>query len=170
MSMNATQSKEFDESFKQYVRSELAKYDARIDDLEELVNVKDNRIKELEDRIQELEGRTDLLRLVENSDELEGEQRSAALLQHLHKKATNTSGPDKAAITRDRAEEVLHYPDIHRTTFISDMERCVRLVGDEGVCWYEGRDKGPSRDARLVLDLEGGELPNDLSTKLNGGA
>lgn len=170
MSMNATPTEEVDESFKQYVRSELAKYDARIDELEDLADAKDDRIEELETRVQELESRTDMLRLVEDSDQLDGEQRSAALLQHLHKKATNTSGADRAAITRDRAEEVLHYPDIHRTTYISDMERCVRLVGDVDVCWYEGRDEGPSRDARLILDLEGGEMSNNLSTKLNGGA
>lgn len=170
MSMDTTQPDGVDESFKNYVRSELAAYDARIDELEEQVDSKDDRIEVLESRVEELESRTDMLRLVEDSDQLDGEQRSAALLQHLHRKATNGSGADRAAVTREKAEEVLHFPDIHRTTYISDMERCVDLVGDESVCWYEGRDGGPSREARLILDVDGEELPGDAATKLNGGA
>ena len=158
-----------DATFESYVRSELAKYDARIEELENTIEQKDERIAELETTVEQLDARTDMLRLVENSDEMDGEQRSTALLQHLRKQALKTIGDDRAAISRDRAEQILHYPDIHRTTLITDMQRCVRLVDDETVCWYEGRDDGPEREARLILDLERGEVPATLSTDLEGG-
>ena len=159
-----------DASFERFVRSELARYDSRIEDLEAELEEKNETISRLRDRVNEIDARTDMLRLVEDSDQLDGQQRSAALLQHMQKEARNKSDKDRTAIDRDAADRILHYPDVDRTTIISDMKRCQRMVGDKEICWYEGRDDGNTRSARLVLDLTAGELPADLSTKSNGGA
>lgn len=159
-----------DDSFEQFVRSELARYDARIETLEDELEAKDAEIETLRDRLDEIDARTDMMRLVEDSSDLGPHQRSTALLQHMRQEALNTSGDDQATINRDTAERVLHYPDIDRTTFITDMRRAAKLVGDEDVCWYEGREDGTTREARLILDLEAGDLPTEISTKSDGGA
>jgi len=159
-----------DETFERFVRSELARYDSRIEDLEAKLQEKNETIASLRDQVQELDARTDMLRLVEDSDQLDGQQRSAALLQHMQREAQQQSGEEKTAIDRDTADKILHYPDVDRTTIISDMKRCQRMVGNKEICWYEGRDDGNTRKSRLVLDLTAGDLPVDLSTKSDGGA
>jgi len=159
-----------EESFERFVRSELARYDSRIETLEDELDAKDDEIERLRERVQDLDARTDMMRLIEDSDDLGPHQRSTALLQHLREEARNSTADDSTAINRDRVERVLHYPDIDRTTFITDMKRCVKLVGDKDICWYEGRDDGETREARLVLDLTGGDLPDEVSTKSDGGA
>lgn len=115
---------------------------------------KEERIIELEqefrDRIEELEERTDMLRLVEQADAADGKQRSQALLQHLKRKAQSRQrdGHDPVAvIDAEAAEEALHHPDVHRTTIYSDMERVERLIGDKQACRY--------KDGELRLDLTG---------------
>jgi len=158
-----------DESFQEYVQEELVQYDNRIEELEEKLADRNERIETLEDTVAELDARTDMLRLVEDSDQLSAHERSTALIQHLHKQARNNSGDDRTRISREQTEQALHYPDIDRTTFITDMRRCVKLVGDEDVCWYEGRDEGNTQKSFLYLDLGSGDLPNDLSTAKNGG-
>lgn len=161
MSSSDTAEAQPDEDFESYVRSQLAQYDVRIEELEEKLKARDDRIAELEKKVAELDDRTDMLRLVEDSDQLSGKERSAALLQHLQREARNSSGEDRTAVTRERAEEVLHYPDIDRTTYYTDFKRCVRLVGDEDICWYESSSNG----ARLVLDLDGVENVTQLTTE-----
>lgn len=145
--------------------SKLASLENRIEELEAENQKKDRQISDLERTVEALEARTDLLSLVENSDAMDGMERSIALLQHLQRKAEKEAkrGRSKsAAIDKDAAEEALHHPDIDRTTYYSDFRRCERLVGDERVCYYEG-----GSPARLVLNLENGDVPPKFST--NGG-
>lgn len=129
-----------------------------IDALEESVQEMDDRIEELEDEVARLDSRTDLLDLVQSSDEMDGEQRSTALIQHLHKaaqKQRDRGEPAMASVNRDEAEAALQYPDVERTTIYRDMERAIRLVGNEAVLWYESASGGESR---LKLNLETGDL------------
>lgn len=118
--------------------------------------------EQLRERVDELDSRTDLLQLVENSDDLNGEQRSIILLQHLQKaaqRARERGQPAQASVDRDQAERALQYPDVERTTIYRDMERAARLVGNDDVCWYESRGHG---ETWLKLDLEAGEIPDDV--------
>lgn len=150
----------------QYIIQEIARMKNRIEELEEESREKNQRIADLEDTVEVLEARTDLLDLVEDSDEMDGMQRSVTLLQHLQKKAETEARRGRtrsAALDKSAAEEALHHPDIDRTTYYSDFRRSVRLVGDESVCYYESEPK-----ARLVLNLENGDVPAKFSTG-NGG-
>lgn len=145
---------------------QLAKLDNRVDELETKTQRQAEKIEDLEQQTKTLEARTDLLSLVEDSDEMDGMQRSVTLLQHLQKKAEaerKRGRSESAAIDKEGALEALHYPNIDRTTVYSDMRRCVRLVGDEEVCYYEG-----GNGARVVLNLENGDVPANFST--DGGA
>lgn len=147
----------------QYVLEELARMESTIEELQTTVAEKDRRIDRLEDRVDELDERTDMLRMVEQADQMTAQQRRAALLQHLYREAKRNGG--STAINRDRAEEVLHFPDIHRTTYYTDFEEIERLVDDDAVCQYDS----DGQNGRLVLDLTEGDLPDRVHSKLNGG-
>jgi hypothetical protein len=146
----------------------LARMDNRIDQLEATCERQQREIDDLREENQTLKARTDLLDLVENSDEMDGMQRTVALLQHLQKKAEQDGGrgrAESAAVDADRALEVLHYPEVDRTAIYKDFERAQRLVGDGDVCWYDG-----GQNARLVLNLENGDVPAKFATNGEGSA
>lgn len=123
----------------------------------------------LREEIGELRSRTDLLKLVENSDEMGGRQRSVTLIQHLRRAAErerDRGQKAKASVNREEAESALQYPDVDRTTIYDDMRRATRLVGDEAVLWYESSSGGGSR---LKLNLEAGDLPATVAGEHGGG-
>lgn len=153
-----------EESTESFLMQKIVALEEKVEALEEqqdtAVAQRDRRIKDLERRLSQVEDRTDMLQLVKNADDLEGEQRSAALLQHLQRKAEKKDGrggKKSATLTKPQAEETLHHPNIDRTTYYADMERVERWVGDTDVCEYT--------DGELVLDLEAG----DIGTIYNGG-
>ena len=127
--------------------------------LEREVQQKNEQICELENKVARLDSRTDLLELVQRSDEMDSEQRSTALILHLHKaakKQRDRGEPAMASVNRDEAERALQYPDVDRTTIYQDMKRAVRLVGNKAVLTYESASGGESR---LKLNIEKGDLP-----------
>lgn len=142
----------------------------KIDQLEQKDEETQAAIDRLENELKRLDSRTDLLELVDQADELNSEQRSIALIQHLKRAAERKrerGRPAKAAVDRDGAEQALQYPDVDRTTIYTDMRRAERLVDNTSLLKYETDDKG----TRLKLDLEEGRLPSDAlgSEGLNGG-
>lgn len=132
-------------------------------ELQKELQERDDRIDRLEDKIARLDARTDLLELVESANELDAEQRSTALIQHLKQAAErqrDREGEAMASVTPSEAEAALHHPDVDRTTIYTDMQRAVRLVGNENVLWYENNGYG---NTRLKLNLEAGELPRKFT-------
>lgn len=127
--------------------------------LEEELEEEKERTQGLRDEIAQLDSRTDLLELVQTTDEMDSRQRATVLIQHLHRaaqKQRNRGMPAKSSVNRNEADRALQYPDVDRTTIYRDMERAADLVGDESVLWYEG---GSDSEARLKLDLEAGDVP-----------
>lgn len=147
---------------KQQYMKDLVALEERVEELEDEVE----RLQRLEERVAEIDARTDMLQVVEEADQMDGEQRSITLLQHMHRKLQRNAD-DRVHLTRDEAQEALSYPDIHRTTYYSDMRRCADLVGDDDICWYDDSDRSPIDEPRVVLDLADGELP---ARYRNGGA
>jgi len=147
-----------------------------IDDLEEELQEEREERRRLEEEneqlreeVERLHARTDLLRLVENSDEMTGKQRSLALIQHLKKAAEKQRDRDreaKASVNREEAESALQYPDVDRTTLYDDMRRAERLVDNKSVLWYESASGGASR---LRLNLDAGSLPEEIAGTEVGG-
>jgi len=118
--------------------------------------------EEFRDRLDDLDARTDLLRLVENSDDLASDQRQIALIQHLKRAAErerDRGREAKASVNREEADAALKYPDIDRTTIYDDMRRAAALVENDKVLRYESASGGESR---LKLNLEAGCLPGSL--------
>jgi len=139
------------------------------DELRDDVHDLQEENEELREEIDRLHARTDLLNLVENSDDMTGKQRSVTLIQHLKKKAETQRdrGRDaKASVNREEAESALQYPDVDRTTLYDDMRRAERLVGNKNVLTYDSATGG---DSRLKLNLEAGDLPQDVVGNINGG-
>jgi hypothetical protein len=134
----------------------------RVEELE----AKLGRLDELEQRIKELDERTDMLRLIEDSDQMEGKERSTALIQHA---INEFQRKDRAQITfdRDRAEEILHHPDVHRTTIYTDMERCADLIGDDDICAYKQSDQTQTGSPELRFDFTC-DITVDASTLVGG--
>jgi len=109
--------------------------------------------RELNERLAEIDERTDWLRLVEKADQSDGEERSRALLQHMRRKAAQNRREGKdphVRLDREQAEAALHHPSIDRSTYYADMERVERLVGNTDVCSYGGGE--------LELDLTQGTV------------
>lgn len=145
------------------LREALEDEQERRTQLEEELDVERSQRRELKQEVERLSARTDLLRLVESSDQLTGEQRSVALLQHLRQEAErrrDRGREAKASVNRDDAERALQFPDVDRTTIYTDMQRAARLVGDERIIRYESGSGGGSR---LKLNLEAGDLPGEVA-------
>lgn len=141
----------------QVLENRMDAHRTKMDNLESELEAERQRRRELEAKLEEgeqwrnqierelaeLDARTDLLDLVEAADNVDGRQRSVALLQHLKRQAESSN--DSAAVDREAAESALHHPDVDRTTIYDDMRRAARLVGDEAVCRYD--------EGKLRLDL-----------------
>jgi len=157
--------------------------DQRIDALEERLEELEAENNSLRDRLDEqareteaqwaeietVQDRTDLLQFIENADQTSAAEARAAILQHMWRMVRDEEGEDRVyAMSRSKTEEILHGPDVHRTTINSWMrDTAEQLVGNGDVCWYEGGDPGPGgQEARIVLDMRGRDhaaLPEDLN-------
>jgi DNA mismatch repair ATPase MutS len=149
-----------------HVLEDVAELEERVEAVEALAD----RVAELEDRVDTLDERTDMLRLIEEADRMDAQQRSTALLQHCIRKIRRSERLSQVTIDRDAAEDALHHPDVDRTTIYTDMERCERLVGNEEVCRYAKASETVSGDAELTVDLSDVDESVDVSTLTNGGA
>lgn len=137
---------------------DLVALESTVEQLQDRVTQLEAENERLRDRVADLDARTDLLQLVSDVDKMTAEQRSIVILQHMHRKCKRRDAA-RIALTRDQVEQCLHHPPLDRSTFYSDMRRCARLVGDESVCWYASDGVGTREETAVVLDLEGGELP-----------
>jgi len=157
------------------IYKDLYALEERVAELEKQLDA----LEALRDRVDDIDARTDIMQLVEDSDDLDGKGRSIRLLQHMQRKASRQN-LTTISLTRDQADEALHYPDVDRTTIYTDMRRCVRLLGDEAICWYEGSDQGTHDESEVYLDVTAlqdaataGEVDPELvaeSTVQQGGA
>jgi regulator of replication initiation timing len=141
-----------------------------IDDLEEeLQEEREERRRleeeneELRERLDELDARTDLLSLVQNSDEMPAKQRQTALIQNLKEAAQRQDERDlepKASLTPDQARAALGHPYSDPSHVYRDMKRAAEILGDKDVLWYENGGYG---DTRLKIDLTDGDIPAAIS-------
>lgn len=149
----------------QAVIENIVELEDRIDEIEQRLQ----QLDVLEEKVAEIDARTDIMQLVETVEEMSAEAKSIRILQHMQRKAEQT---DAAVIRQDKSavEECLHYPDQHRTTFYSDMERCAALLDDEDVCWYEGQGEGPLDEPHICLNYERLQETSVTIPSVNGGA
>lgn len=162
------------ESMYEQVMDDIVTLEERCGEIEKRLD----KLEQLAERVDDLDARTDIMQLVDDTDDLSGKARSLRLLQHMQRKATRQE-MDRIALTHPQAEKALHYPDLDRTTIYTDMRRCAKLIGDQEIAWYETAGEGNLDEACIVLNYDrfqtaadAGELPADVvdSTDSNGGA
>jgi len=142
--------------------NDIAELTDRVNQLEDT----EEEVEQLRDRVQRLEERTNMLRLIEEADQLDSSQRRAALWQHCVREAKQSRN-EKIALNKDEVEKVLHHPDVHRTTLYTDMREVAEKT-PEGVASYVPRRESESDETELRVDLTVVDKSVDASTLLEG--
>ncbi len=143
--------------------ADLAELSERVDNLEVALE----QIDDLTERVERLEERTDMLRLIEDADKLDADQRRAALWQHCVREA-HAARTNQTVLAHADVERALHHPDVHRTTLYEDM-RQVAAHTPEGVAEYTPARDAPSGNSELQVDLSIVDETVDASTLYEGG-
>lgn len=127
-------------------REELEKERRERENLEEAVD-------ELRQQVSDLDDRTDLLKLTQSTDEIDGERMQVALIQHLYEEATHREEQlgkrPVAEIGKQEASRALQFPEVSRSTIYTWMRRAADRV-DGKVLQYD--------DGKLKINLTAGDL------------
>lgn len=157
-------------AFVNAIRTRLGNLEDEMDELqEELDEEREERQRleeeneELREEIERLDTRTDLLRLVQDSDEMDAETRQAALIQNMREaaeKQRERGREPKASLSPEEAEAALGHPHNDETLIYKDMKRAVDLLGNEDVLWYDNAGYG---ETRLKMDLSEGSVSGSIT-------
>lgn len=157
--------REFMKSLRQDFEAERQEFNDQLDELSEENYRLRQQIDELETELAEVRESTNLLRMLKKQNQPRAEQAKAALILDLKRKAERrVDRHDKrpvASLDRDAADDVLHHPDVHRTTINKWMKRAAESV-DSDVLQYES--------GKLKINLQVGELPNQVVTNVTEGS
>lgn len=139
------------------IHEKLADAEAERDELRE-------ENAQLRKKLAEVDQRTDLLRMVKQENAEDTAKRSAVLIQNLVNQAEKKADRDESAKASLTAQEALAAlgNTIDRTVVYEDFRRAVDAVGDEDVLWYQQEPRGSAKKSRLCLDLEAGDLPDEV--------
>lgn len=119
--------------------------------------------KELRQEVAELRQQTELVDRVQRASTLKPDERAIVLIQTLHAEARRNGGT--ATIDASAAVKALG-GDVDRTLMYGEdgtFERTVDLVGDEDLLWYKKENRASSKNSRLILDLNNGEMPEKVA-------
>jgi hypothetical protein len=141
---------------------DLAALEDRVEDVEAVAD----QLADLEARVARLEERTDMLRLVEEDQHADAEQRRMALIQDAIRDYQHNNRA-RVVYDRDAADAALHHPDVDRTTLYTDMRKAARMVPDD-VATYVSASASETGAAELRFDFTGVETV-DASTLFGGG-
>lgn len=122
----------------------------------------EQELEGLEQYIEEVDGRTSLLDLVDSADDLTGRQRSVALLQSCQRELDASADATVLRVGKEDAEKRLQHPgDVDRTAIYKDMSRAAGWLPDE-IATYD--------DGVLTVDVSEGSLTAVIeSRKPEGG-
>jgi|AntDeeMetagen285_2_1112576.scaffolds.fasta_scaffold01049_10 hypothetical protein len=139
-------------------------------ELEEELAHERKRRKELEQQVEKLSQDNEFVNTVQQNGVSDNTRRAAICLQTLARRARKGSS-NHATMDANRCADTLN-GTIHRTTAYRIFERAEELVDDGEVVWYQKEQRSSAENSRLILDLDGGELPAqvagfDLSTEVS---
>lgn len=151
----------------------LARLKAVEDELEEkdqTIDEQAQRIQELEQTIEKLDDRTDLLQSIRRGSATGKEEKIAVLVQRLvneawRRKQKPNNEPARASVDAEGAVDTLQ-GRIDRTSVYGEtglFKRAVEMVGDEDVLYYVSESRASSKNSRLVLNLEAGDVPAQVA-------
>jgi len=147
--------REAQQKFLEVREREMAK-DQRIDDLED-------ELAEARNEIEHLRDRTGLLETVQKGSAMAIDERAAVLIQTLYNQAWERKTSDaatnpKAAIDYKAAQAALG-GTIARSKIYRTFDKAEALVDDTSVVEKVGEARGSSKNTRLRLSLEDGDVP-----------
>jgi len=134
---------------------------AEVVDLEEELAHERKRRKELEQEVEKLSQDNEFVNTVQQNGANDNTRRAAICLQTLARRARKGAN-NHATMDANRCEDTLN-GTIHRTTAYRVFKKAEELVGDADVVWYQKEPRGSSENSRLILDLDGGELPAQVA-------
>lgn len=130
-------------------------------ELEEELAHERKRRKELEQQVEKLSQDNEFVNTVQQNGVSDNTRRAAICLQTLARRSRKGSG-NHATMDANRCADTLN-GTIHRTTAYRIFEQAEELVGDSDVVWYQKEKRTASENSRLILDLDGGELPAQVA-------
>lgn len=153
------------------IRTRLNNLESQVEDLQDdLDDEREERQRleeendELREKLQQVDQRTDLLRMVKQNNTQEPAERQAVLIQTLINEALQKAERGesaKASLTPKEGRAALGNNN-HRSLIYQDFSDAVNAVGDEEVLKYEPESRGQGKDSRLRLNLEAGDLPDEI--------
>jgi regulator of replication initiation timing len=153
------------------IRTRLNNLEGQVEDLQkDLDEEREERQRleeeneELREKLQEVDQRTDLLRMVKQNTTQEPAERQAVLIQTLINEAQQKAERGesaKASLTPKEGRAALGNNN-HRSLIYQDFRDAVDAVGDEEVLKYKPENRGQGKDSRLRLNLEAGDLPDEI--------
>jgi TolA-binding protein len=153
------------------IRKRLNNLEGEVEDLQEDLDDErqerqrlEEENEELRQKLQEVDQRTDLLRMVKQKDTQEPAERQAVLIQTLINEARRKADRGesaKASLTPKEGRAALGNSN-HRSLIYQDFTDAVDAVGDEEVLKYKPESRGQGKDSRLRLNLEAGDLPDEI--------
>ncbi len=139
-------------------------------ELEEELKHERQRRKELEQEVEKLQQDNQFVNTVQQNGVSKNTRRAAICLQTLARRARR-GADDVATMDANRCEDTLQ-GSISRTTAYRVFERAEELVENDDVVWYQKEKRSAPENSRLILDLNGGDLPAavagfDLSSEVS---
>jgi regulator of replication initiation timing len=146
---------------------QLAQMHARVDDLEA---ENDELRAEVTDLREELRERTDLLKIADSVEALGWRQKGLLLVQNAAEEARDrpASEPSRGMLTAKEARIALQR-SVDRTT-VYDLfdETAKKVFADTDVVQYVKKPRGSDPPSHLLVDLDAGELPDEVANVATG--
>lgn len=121
---------------------------------------RDQRIADLERRLDRYEELQDLFTRMEGNAANKPQRRAGVLIRTIYNEADASNG--RASIDAKQAKKVLG-GGIDRTLMYSTFDTAVELVGDEDVVWITRESRASNRNTRLEIDLSAGDVPETIA-------
>lgn len=135
---------------------------ARMHELEDRIDELEDEVADLRAENEQLRDRTDLLANVRKAANRKPEERAVVLIQTLYNEAWRNKergNPPLAQMDKDAAMKALG-GSVQRQLVYPTFEKAADLVGDDDLLWYQTEPRSSSKNNRLKLDLDGGEMPS----------
>jgi len=119
------------------------------------------RRKELESEVEKLTDDRELLNTVRRNAAGDRSAQAAICIQSLARQARR-SAKNRASMNANSCQDTLQ-GNIHRTNTYDVFEEAEELVQDTDVVWYQKEERSSKKDSRLIVNLDGGDLPAQVA-------
>jgi len=127
---------------------------------EELAHERQRR-KELESELEKITDDRELLNTVRRNAAGDRSAQAAICIQSLTRQARRNA-KNRASMDAEGCLDTLQ-GNIDRTNTYDVFERAEELVENTEVVWYQKEDRSSKKNSRLIVNLDGGDLPAQVA-------